>query len=57
VFDFGYSTATDGAGFGLAIVEGIAEAHGWSVSLTESERGGARFEFEGVEWATADDTA
>jgi signal transduction histidine kinase len=57
VFDFGYSTATDGTGFGLAIVEGIAEAHGWSVSLTESERGGARFEFEGVEWATADDTA
>ncbi|WP_158057650.1 PAS domain S-box protein [Halorussus halophilus] len=44
VFDHGYTTATDGTGFGLAIVSDIAEAHGWSVALTESEKGGARFE-------------
>jgi signal transduction histidine kinase len=43
VFDRGYSAAEDGTGFGLAIVEEIATAHGWTVSVTESEAGGARF--------------
>ncbi len=45
VFEQGHSNG-DGTGFGLAIVETIAEAHGWSVAVTESEAGGARFEFE-----------
>jgi len=49
VFDFGYSTGRDGTGFGLAIVEDIAEAHGWSVRATEGSDGGARFEITGVE--------
>ena len=49
VFESGYSTMTGGTGFGLAIVKRIAEAHGWRVDLTESENGGARFEFTGVE--------
>ncbi|WP_435065707.1 ATP-binding protein [Halobaculum sp. EA56] len=44
-FEHGFSTREDGTGFGLSIVRTIAEAHGWSVSLTESESGGARFEF------------
>ncbi|ELY45178.1 hybrid sensor histidine kinase/response regulator [Natronorubrum sulfidifaciens] len=48
VFETGYSRA-GGTGFGLAIVERIADAHGWSVTVTESEAGGARFEFRGVE--------
>ena len=26
----------------------IAAAHGWAVTLTESDAGGARFEFAGV---------
>ena len=43
-FEMGYSTAEEGTGFGLAIVEAIAEAHGWSVAAAESEDGGARFE-------------
>jgi len=51
VFESGYTTDEDGTGFGLAIVRSIVEAHGWSVSLTESEAGGARFEFAGVERA------
>ncbi len=50
VFEFGHS-GSDGTGFGLAIVRGIAEAHGWRVSLTESESGGARFEFTDVKAA------
>ncbi|SFP59180.1 PAS domain S-box-containing protein [Halolamina pelagica] len=45
-FDTGVTTSEEGTGFGLPIVESIAEAHGWSVSVTESEAGGARFEFE-----------
>ena len=44
VFEQGY-TDGDGTGFGLAIVEAVARAHGWSVAVTESRDGGARFEF------------
>jgi PAS domain S-box-containing protein len=44
VFERGVTTVDGGTGFGLAIVRSIAEAHGWSVSATESESGGARFE-------------
>ena len=43
VFDRGYSTGGT-TGFGLAIVEGIVTAHGWTINVTESEHGGARFE-------------
>jgi len=46
VFEYGHTTDEDGAGFGLSIVSDIAEAHGWTVSLTESSEGGARFDFE-----------
>lgn len=48
VFDAGFSAASDGTGFGLAIVQQIADAHGWTTAVTESESGGARFEFTGV---------
>ena len=51
VFDTGYSTAADGTGFGLSIVRQIADAHGWTITLTESETGGARFEITGVQTA------
>nr|WP_275690782.1 PAS domain-containing protein [Halorubellus sp. JP-L1] len=50
VFEHGFTTNEDGTGFGLAIVAEIADAHGWTVSLAESDDGGARFEFEGVEF-------
>jgi len=47
VFDPGYSAngTSDGTGLGLTIVERIAEAHDWTVSLTAGSAGGARFEF------------
>ena len=48
VFEAGYSTATGSSGFGLAIVTEIAEAHGWTVGVTDATDGGARFEFTGV---------
>jgi PAS domain S-box-containing protein len=44
VMEMGYSTASDGTGFGLGIVSEIARAHDWSVAVTESRDGGARFE-------------
>ncbi|MDX1746673.1 MAG: ATP-binding protein, partial [Halobacteriales archaeon] len=48
VLESGYTTTSDGTGFGLAIVREIAEAHGWHVTVSESEDGGARFEFGGL---------
>ena len=45
VLDAGYTTDDDGTGLGLAIVAEIAESHGWSVAVTESDAGGTRFEF------------
>ncbi len=47
-FEYGYTSREGGTGFGLAIVKEIAEAHGWSVRVTDGEEGGARFEFTGV---------
>ena len=49
IFEAGHSTSVDGTGFGLRIVEQVAEAHGWVITISESEQGGARFEFTGVE--------
>jgi len=49
VFEGGYSTDSDGTGFGLAIVRRIAEAHEWRIRITESDEGGARFEFSGAD--------
>lgn len=48
----GHSTAASGTGFGLAIVRNIAAAHGWTVGVTASETGGARFEVAGIERAS-----
>lgn len=48
VLEAGHTSAAGGTGFGLTIVKRIAEAHGWTVSITESCAGGARFEFDNV---------
>jgi PAS domain S-box-containing protein len=45
VLKSGETTADDGTGFGLAIVENIAEAHGWTISVAESTTSGAKFVF------------
>jgi PAS domain S-box-containing protein len=49
VFEPGQSSTADGTGFGLTIVKRIAEAHGWTVEITDGADGGARFEFIGVD--------
>jgi signal transduction histidine kinase len=52
VFDAGYTTSQDGTGFGLRIVEQVAEAHAWNIEVMEGDEGGARFEITGVEFDT-----
>ncbi|MFB6091867.1 MAG: sensor histidine kinase [Haloquadratum sp.] len=47
VFERGYTT-DDGSGLGLSIVQNIVEAHGWTISVGESDDGGARFEVSGL---------
>jgi PAS domain S-box-containing protein len=48
LFEYGYTASETGTGFGLNIVETVADAHGWTVTPTEGDDGGARFEFRGV---------
>lgn len=49
VFATGYSTATEGTGFGLSIVRDIVEAHGWEIRAADGREGGARFEITNVD--------
>jgi PAS domain S-box-containing protein len=48
LFEAGYSTTAEGTGFGLRIVEQVADAHGWTLRATDAEDGGARFEVTGA---------
>ncbi|AZQ15587.1 PAS domain S-box protein [Halorubrum sp. PV6] len=48
LFEPGQSSAEGNTGFGLAIVQEIASAHGWTVEATASDEGGARFEIRGI---------
>jgi PAS domain S-box-containing protein len=51
IFESGYSTDEGGTGFGLDIVREFADIHGWSVDVSESADGGARFDVRGVDAA------
>ena len=48
LFEFGYSTNDEGTGIGLAVVKRIIEAHGWRITVGESDDGGACFAITGV---------
>jgi len=58
VFDSGYSGngTGGGTGLGLTIVKEIADAHDWTVSLTDGSLGGARFEFRPRSAGDTDET-
>lgn len=49
VFEHGYTTSSDGTGFGLSIVRDIVEAHGWNIRVADGTDGGARFEVTGTD--------
>jgi len=49
VFVDGFTTGESGTGLGLTIIQQVVSAHGWEVSVTESDAGGARFEIRGME--------
>jgi len=49
VFETGYTTGEEGTGLGLSIVAQAVHTQDWDVAVTESARGGARFEITGVE--------
>ena len=48
LFEMGYSTEATGTGYGLYIVSTIADAHGWSIEATNTDKGGARFDITGT---------
>ncbi|WP_158059682.1 two-component system sensor histidine kinase NtrB [Halorussus halophilus] len=48
IFDRGYSAAESGVGLGLTIVRRVVEAHDWSISVTEGDYGGARFQITDI---------
>ena len=48
LFEPGRSAVDGNTGFGLAIVQEIATAHGWTVEAIDAADGGARFEVRGV---------
>jgi len=49
VLDAGFTTVDENTGFGLYVASSIAQDHGWTISLSESADGGARFEIRNVE--------
>lgn len=54
IFEAGYSTSKEGTGFGLSIVEQVADAHNWNIRVTDGSDDGARFEIIGVETTSAE---
>jgi PAS domain S-box-containing protein len=48
IFEMQYSQASGGFGLGLHIVSEIVESLGWTITVTESDTDGARFEISGV---------
>jgi len=49
VFEHGFTTRNGGNGVGLSVVADVADRHDWCVTVTDSENGGARFEFRDPE--------
>lgn len=48
IFEPGVSTNAEGTGFGLSIVDRVAEAHGWTVDLAKDDLDNTRFEITTV---------
>lgn len=50
VFASGYSTIGGSPGYGLSIVSRICDAHEWTIIVTNSQSGGARFEVSDLQF-------
>lgn len=48
ILDAGFTTDNANTGFGLYVARSIARDHGWTISLSESDAGGTRFDIGGV---------
>jgi signal transduction histidine kinase len=46
VFEQGYGTEREGEGYGLFVASRVAVANGWSITVGQSETGGARFDVQ-----------
>ncbi|NGM68307.1 response regulator [Natronolimnobius sp. AArcel1] len=53
VLDAGYTTKPTGSGTGLSIVADVCQQQGWDLTITDSDEGGARFEFTNCPVAAA----
>lgn len=53
VMEAGFTTDSNGTGLGLTFVAELANTYGWEYTVTESDEGGARFEFKNVETGLA----
>ncbi|PSQ69992.1 MAG: ATPase, partial [Bacteroidetes bacterium QH_2_64_26] len=53
VFEPGCSSQEGGTGLGLNIVKTVAEAQGWTISVTTGRDDGARFEVRGIEMSSS----
>jgi signal transduction histidine kinase len=49
IFTSGYSTTADGTGLGLAIVNEVVRAHGWEITVEDSNQGGTQITITGVD--------
>lgn len=48
IFNPNYTTSNTGKGLGLTIVEHVCDLHNWTIKVTESSSGGARFEITDI---------
>ncbi|WP_181686245.1 ATP-binding protein [Halorhabdus salina] len=48
IFEHGHTTADDGSGIGLAMVQDVVDSHDWTIEACEGRDGGARFEITNV---------
>ena len=54
IVEAGYSTVQRRPGLGLTVARAIAEAHGWSLALSESTAGGLRVDVTGITLVSED---